>query len=138
MKQLKKGDEKTAPAKGDYVWATYTGVFAEGTEHGGKDFSSKQFDSTWDSRLKIHKPLQFQHFGGKAIRGWYEAIKNMTLGEKVDVSIGPKWAYRKAGIQDDSGAFVVPPNATLNFQMQLVGVRDAKLQDESIMWSKKG
>ena len=108
VKLLKKGDEKTSPAKGDNVHCTYIGVFADGTVHGGKDYSGKQFDSTWDSKLKKHKPLAFQHFGGKAIRGWDEALKNMTLGEKADVTIGPKWAYRKAGIQDDTGAYVVP------------------------------
>lgn len=136
--QLKKGDGQNAPAKGDYVYCTYTGVFAPGTVHGGKDYSGTQFDSTWDSKLKKHKPLHFQHFGGKAIRGWDEALKSMTLGEKVEVTIGPKWAYRKTGIQDDSGAYIVPPNAALVFQMQLVGIRDVKIQDESIQWNKKG
>lgn len=46
----------------------------------------------------------------------------------------PLPAPGKAGIQDDNGAYVVPPNATLVFEMQLVGVRDAKLQDDSIRW----
>ena len=53
---LVRGDGTTAPEKGDYVYATYTGVFAAGTEHGGKDYSGSQFDSTWDSKLKKHKP----------------------------------------------------------------------------------
>lgn len=136
VKQLKKGDGKTAPVRGDYVYCTYTGVFAPGTTHAGKDYSGSQFDSTWDSKSKKHNPLHFQHFGGKAIRGWDEALKNMTLGEKVDIMIGPKWAYRKTGIQDDSGVYIVPPNAKLNFQMQLVGVRNEKLQDDSVNWRK--
>ena len=136
VKQLLKGDGTTAPEKGDYVYATYTGVFAAGTEHGGKDYSGSQFDSTWDSKLKKHKPLHFEHFGGKAIRGWDEALQAMTLGEKAEITIGPKWAYRKTGIQDDNGVYIVPPNATLVFQMQLVGVRDKKLQDETIQWKK--
>ena len=136
FKQLKKGDGETAPSKGDYVYCCYTGTFAPGTEHGGKDLSGKQFDSTWDSKLKKHRPLHFQHGGGKAIRGWDEALKRMTLGEKAELTIGPRWAYRKGGIQDDAGGYVVPPNATLCFQMQLVGVRDAKHDDASIQWGK--
>ena len=60
----------------------------------------------------------------------------MTLGEKAEITIGPKWAYRKTGIKDDNGVYIVPPNATLVFQMQLVGVRDKKLQDETIQWKK--
>ena len=61
MAPILKGDGKTAPAKGDYVYCTYTGKFAEGTEHGGVDYSNKQFDSTFDGKLKKHKPLHFQH-----------------------------------------------------------------------------
>jgi hypothetical protein len=76
--------------------ASDTGKFAEGTEHGGVDYSNKQFDSTFDGKSKKHKPLHFQHFGGKAIRGWDEALKTMSLGEKASLTIGPKWAYRKA------------------------------------------
>ena len=76
--------------------AADTGKFAEGTEHGGVDYSNKQFDSTFDGKSKKHKPLHFQHFGGKAIRGWDEALKTMSLGEKASLTIGPKWAYRKA------------------------------------------
>ena len=83
---------------------------------------------------KKEYPLIFTLGAGKAIRGWEEVVKQMSLGERLEVTIGPKWAYRKTGIQDDNGAYVVPPNATLVFEMQLVGVRDAKLQDDSIRW----
>ena len=95
--------------------------------------------ATDDAKRKMHRPLNFQHFGGKAIRGWDEALKGMTLGEKVEVTIMPKWAYRKGGVPDDKGGYVVPPNATLVFEMQLVGVRDAKLKDEAakhVFWGK--
>ena len=78
--------------------------------------------ATDDAKRKMHRPLNFQHFGGKAIRGWDEALKGMTLGEKVEVTIMPKWAYRKGGVQDDAGKYVVPPNATLVFEMQLVAI----------------
>ena len=77
----------------------------------------------------------------------------MSLGEKLEVTIGSKWAYRKAGLQDDNGKYLVPPNAvslslsaranspirgrdllcashliaasqSLHFEMRLVQVRD--------------
>jgi FK506-binding protein 3 len=137
LERLIKGDGKTTPAAGDYVYCTYTGKFADGTEHGGVDYSGKMFDTTWDGKAKKHRPLHFQHCGGKAIRGWDEALKTMSLGEKVSISIGPKWAYRKAGISDDKGQYVVPPNATLEFEMQLVGVKDVKRQDDSISWNAR-
>ena len=94
---------------------------------------------TSQHKRKQHKPLNFQLQGGKAIRGWDEALKKMSLGEKAKLTIGPKWAYRKGGVPDDQGGYVVPPNATLCFEMQLVGVRDAKLKDDAakhIQWGK--
>jgi len=138
-KLLLKGDGSTAPARGDSVWCVYTGKFAEGTTWEGADLSGKTFDTTYNAKKKLHTPLNFQHYGGKAIRGWDEALKGMTLGEKAEVTILPKWAYRKGGVPDDKGGYVVPPNATLVFEMQLVGVRDAKLKDEAakhIFWGK--
>ena len=65
---------------------------------------------------------------GKAIRGWEECVKKMSLGEKLTVTIGPKWAYRKAGLQDDNGKVIVPPNATLIFEMRLVQGRDGTVE----------
>ena len=106
------------------MWCVYKGTFPDGTEYAGADLSGKQFDSTWDAKRKQHKPLNFQLQGGKAIRGWDEALKKMSLGEKAKLTIGPKWAYRKAGLQDDNGKVIVPPNATLIFEMRLVQVRD--------------
>ena len=43
-------------------------------------------------RQKQHKPLAFVLGQGKAIRGWEECVKKMSLGEKLTVTIGPKWA----------------------------------------------
>lgn len=67
---------------------------------------------------------------GKAIRGWEEAVKRMSLGERLEVTIGPKWAYRKGGLaHPDTGKYIVPPNATLVFEMRLVQVRDKAISD---------
>jgi len=124
---LKKGDGETVPKKGEQVLVTYRGRFGDGTTHEGQDFSGKEFDSTWDNKKKEHKPLGFQLGAGRVIRGWEEAIKAMSLGESIEVTIGPKWAYRKGGIQDDDGKYIVPPNATLVFHMELVGVGSKKV-----------
>lgn len=50
-----------------------------------------------------------------------------VLPAQAEVTIGPKWAYRKGGVQDDEGGYVIPPNATLVFHMELVGVRGKML-----------
>ena len=53
----------------------------------------------------------FQLGAGRVIRGWEKAIEGMTLGEKIEVTIGPKWAYRKSGVQ-------VPPQSPLRIHMR--------------------
>ena len=65
-----------------------------------------------------------------AVRAWEEAVKTMTLGEKIELTAFPKWAYRKAGLQDDNGKNIVPPNTTLKFEMRLVHVRDKTVPAE--------
>ena len=134
IKPLKNGDGETIAVNGDKVLVTYTGSFAPGTEYEGVDYSGKKFDSTLDhgpkvkKGPKVHTPLAFVLGQGKAIRGWEECVKKMSLGEKLEVTIGPKWAYRKAGLNDDNGKVIVPPNATLHFEMRLVGVRDKTVE----------
>ena len=44
---------------------------------------------------------------------------------RAQVTIDPRWAYKKAGVQDEAGKVLVPPHATLVFDMQLV--RDLRL-----------
>lgn len=126
--KLKKApDESIKPVVGDKVAITYTGKFADGTVHDGVDFSGKEFDSSMRKQGKgkaVQTPLAFKLGDGRAIRGWEEVCKQMALGEEVEVVIGPKWAYRKGGLQDDNGKWIVPPNASLVFQMRLVQVRD--------------
>lgn len=126
LERKNKGDGVTKASHMDWVEMTYRGRFAPGTAHDGKDYSDQEFDSSYDSKFKKHKPLKFQLGAGKAIRGWEEALKEMTLGESVEATIGPKWAYRKGGIQDDTGVYVVPPHATLIFQMELVAIGKTK------------
>ena len=77
---------------------------------------------------KQHKPLAFTLGQGKAIRGWEECVKVMSLGENLQVTIGPKWAYRKAGLRDENGKVIVPPNASLVFDMKLVQVREKTVE----------
>ena len=113
---------------------TDTGTFAEGTVHEGVDYSGKQFDSSLQTsgkakaKVKKQVPLSFVLGDGRAIRGWEECVKQMSLGEKLEVTIGPKWAYRKGGLQDDNGKYIVPPNASLVFEMRLVGVKDKEVE----------
>ncbi len=72
----------------------------------------------FDSSLDRGVPLQFQLGAGQVIRGWDEGIAGMKVGGKRKLRIPPQLAY------GDSGAGgVIPPGATLLFDVELVGVR---------------
>lgn len=134
IERLKNGDGETVPVHGDKVALTYTGTFADGTVYEGTDWSGRKFDSTLDhgpqskKGPKKHTPLAFKLGEGKAIRGWEECVKQMSLGEKLKLTVAPKWAYRKAGLTDENGKVIVPPNASLLFEMRLVQVRDKTVE----------
>ena len=68
----------------------------------------------------MQRPLLFKIGDGKAIRGLEEVLRTMSLGERVQVTIDSKWGYKKGGLQDEEGKYVIPPNASLIFDMQLV------------------
>jgi len=133
MPKLRKApDESIKPVHGDKVAITYVGKFADGTVHDGVDFSGKEFDSSLRKHGKgqaTQTPFRFKLGDGRAIRGWEEVLKTMALGEELEVMIRPKWAYRKGGLQDEAGTWIVPPHASLVFQMQLVQVREQTVQD---------
>jgi len=130
--KLKKApDESVKPVVGDKVAITYVGKFADGTVHDGIEYSGKEFDSSLRKQGKgkaVQTPLSFKLGDGRAIRGWEECVRTMALGEEVEVTIGPKWAYRKGGLQDDNGKWIVPPNTSLVFQMRLVQVREQTIE----------
>ena len=95
-------DEK--PVRGQRVSVHYTGRFEDG----------RVFDS---SVLQKRPPLAFPVGVRKVIKGWDEALMDMGLGEKRLLTIPPHLAYGENGFP---GA--IPPNATLIFEVELVGL----------------
>ena len=100
---LKRGDGHTIPRKGDTVSVHYTGMLKNG--------------KVFDSSEKRGKPFTFQLGMGKVIKGWDECVAKMSRGEKVRVTIPPSLAYGQSG-----AGGVIPPNATLIFDIKLLGV----------------
>ncbi|KAK3257827.1 FK506-binding protein 2B [Cymbomonas tetramitiformis] len=104
---MKKGDKQNFPLKKQAIKCNYTGRLSDGT----------QFDSSYNEKKKQHNPLQFKVGIGKVIKGWDEALLTMSVGEKAEITIEPEWAYGKKGMSPK-----IPPNATLIFEVELVGI----------------
>lgn len=103
---IKIGDGES-PNPGDTVRVHYTG-WLEGFN------SEKKFDSSYDRR----SPLVFKAGVRQVIAGWDEALlTNFKVGGKRNVIIPPELGYGSRG-----AGGVIPPNATLYFTMELVGI----------------
>jgi len=76
--------------------------------------SGKKFDSSVDAG----KPFDFRIGNGEVIKGWEEGVTGMKVGGKRQLRIPPELAYGKEGYP---GA--IPANATLIFDIQLLGVQ---------------
>lgn len=103
----KVGDGPT-PEKGQTCSVHYTGWLFENGQKG------KKFDSSVD---RGH-PYAFPLGRGRVIKGWDEGIATMKVGGKRTLLIPPDLGYASNGFP---GA--IPPNATLLFELELVGVK---------------
>ena len=80
----------------------------------GKLQDGEIFDS---SRTK--NPFEVTFGANQVIRGWEEGIPGMKVGEVRKLIIPPPMAYGKMG----SGAGKIPPNSTLTFEVELIGIK---------------
>ena len=103
--QVGTGDEAK---KGNIVSVQYTGwLYTKDGRKGAK----------FDSSLDRGKPITFTLGQKQVIAGWDEGISGMKVGGKRTLIIPPSLAYGTSG----SGG-VIPPNATLIFDVELVSV----------------
>ena len=92
------------PKDGEKAIVHYTGMLSNG----------QKFDSSHDRG----SPLEFVVGQGRVIKGWDEVIQLMNVGSKYTVVIPPELGYGTKG-----AGSVIPPNATLIFEMELVKIK---------------
>ena len=95
---------------GQIAVVQYTGWLYEA---GATDHKGKQFDSSRDRR----EPFKFPLDTGSVIKGWDQGVVGMKVGESRRLVIPPELAYGDAG-----AGGVIPPGATLVFDVELVGI----------------
>lgn len=100
------GTGETATA-GAHVTVHYTGWLYEGGVKGAK------FDSSKDR----NDPFSFPLGAGHVIRGWDEGVQGMKIGGARTLIIPAALGYGARG-----AGGVIPPNATLIFDVELLGV----------------
>ena len=106
---LKVGTGDTAKS-GENATVQYTGWLT----------TQKVFDT---SRQAGRSPFTFQIGVGQVIPGWDEGLPGMKVGGKRKLIIPSALAYGTQGRTDQTtGATIIPPNATLVFEIELVGV----------------
>jgi peptidylprolyl isomerase len=86
------------------VVLNYTGTLTNGVK----------FDSSHDGK----EPLVFKLGGGRVIKGWDEGVAKLRVGDHAILVIPGKLAYGPQGIPN-----VIPPNATLIFMIEVLGVK---------------
>ena len=96
---------------GQMAVVQYTGWLYES---GATDHKGKQFDS---SRTAGREAFKFPVGTGSVIKGWDQGVLGMKIGESRRLTIPPDLAYGDSG----TGG-VIPPGATLVFDVELVGI----------------
>ncbi len=98
------GGDGPAAKAGDTVSVHYTGTLENG----------QKFDSSRDRNQEFQFPLG----AGRVIKGWDEGVAGMKVGDKRRLIIPSDLGYGSRG-----AGGVIPPNATLIFEVELLGIK---------------
>ena len=91
-------------ASGDTVKVHYVGTLPDGKE--------------FDASKKHGQPFEFQLGQGRVIKGWDQGVVGMKIGGKRKLTVPPSLGYGARGFPP-----VIPPNSTLNFDIELLEVK---------------
>lgn len=96
--------EGRTPKAGEEVIVHYTGLLTDGT--------------VFDSSRNRGEPFSFKLGEGRVIKGWDEGIALLKVGDRATLFIPPQLGYGARG-----AGGVIPPDASLIFVVELVGIR---------------
>jgi len=103
IETMKAGDGATFPRTGQKVTCHYVLTLTNG----------KTIDSSRDKG----SPFSFNIGRGEVISGWEDGLSKMSVGQRAKLTISPDMGYGADGVP---GA--IPPNSTLIFDVELLGV----------------
>uniref|UniRef100_A0A8C7XRR5 peptidylprolyl isomerase n=1 Tax=Oryzias sinensis TaxID=183150 RepID=A0A8C7XRR5_9TELE len=104
MDHLNAGNaRRTFPKKGQTCVVHYVGCLTDG----------RKFDSSRDR----DKPFRFKIGKQEVIRGWEEGVVQMSVGQRAKLTCSSDFAYGNKGHPG-----IIPPNATLVFDVELLGL----------------
>ena len=105
LEDLVEGEGAEATGPGQTLFVHYTGRLEDGTK--------------FDSSLDRDEPLSFPLGVGYVIKGWDEGMVGMKVGGKRRLTIPPELGYGARG-----AGGVIPPNATLVFEVELMEISE--------------
>ena len=111
------GDGVNFPKQGDQLTMHYTGTLVDG---------GAKFDSSVDKG----RPFQFVIGIGQVIKGWDEGVMPMSLGEKAVLTVTSDFGYGSRG-----AGGVIPPNADLRFEVELLAIGSLNAKSSSSVCS---
>mmetsp|Transcript_6337 Transcript_6337/g.16115 ORF Transcript_6337/g.16115 Transcript_6337/m.16115 type:complete len:218 (+) Transcript_6337:78-731(+) len=103
--KLDKRGDGVAPVEGDTVQVNYSGRVK------GKKTEFDKNDGGY--------PFEFTLGERKVVAGWESALPKLRVGDHATLTLAPEFGYGETGDSDD-----IPPNATLIFKVELVGIKD--------------
>ena len=104
IETTQEGSGEQMVTSGDMISVHYTGKLENGT--------------VFDSSVERGTPFEFQIGQGMVIAGWEQGLLGMKVGEKRTLTIPAEMGYGSRG-----AAGVIPPNATLIFDVELISIK---------------